>query len=49
MIDLAKFFDMSYDIFCILDFEYHFKKVNTAFLNLLGYAEQELIAHPFTY
>ncbi|HVF82139.1 MAG TPA: PAS domain-containing protein [Flavisolibacter sp.] len=49
MVDLAKFFDLSYDIFCILDFEYHFKKVNTAFLNLLGYPEQELVAHPFTY
>ena len=49
MVDLAKFFDMSHDIFYILDVEYYFKKVNIAFLKILGYTEQELVVHPFIY
>ncbi len=41
-ISLAPFFENSLDIFCVADFNSHFKKVNPAFINLLGYSEEEL-------
>jgi PAS domain S-box-containing protein len=41
-ISLVPFFENSLDIFCIADFNSYFKKVNPAFVNLLGYTEEEL-------
>ncbi|MBU2997024.1 PAS domain-containing sensor histidine kinase [Cellulophaga baltica] len=43
-ISIEPFFEKSLDIFCIADYNSHFIKVNPAFVNLLGYTEDELYA-----
>lgn len=44
-----KFFHISHDLFCVLDHNGYYKKVNPAMLHLLGYTDEELKAHPFPY
>ncbi len=49
MPELNTFFHIAHDLFCILDEHGFYKRVNPAFLKLLGYTEDELVKHPFTY
>ena len=39
---LSPFFESSIDMLCIADFEGYFVEVNPAFINLLGYTQEEL-------
>jgi PAS domain S-box-containing protein len=44
---LYLFFKLSPDMFCIADTEGMLRKVNAAWTNTLGWAEQELVEQPF--
>lgn len=45
--DLARFFELSPDLFCIADFQGYFRRVNPNFGRVLGYDESELLSRPF--
>jgi PAS domain S-box-containing protein len=49
MAELSTFFNISHDLFCIVDREGFYILVNPAMLKLLKYSEAELMQHPFTY
>ncbi|MBL1209536.1 PAS domain S-box protein [Geminocystis sp. GBBB08] len=42
---LSYFFNLSLDMFCIIKNDGSFKRVNSSFLNTLGYTETEIINH----
>ena len=45
-LDLELFFSLSHDFLCIAGFDGYFRKINPAFINLMGYTEEELFSHP---
>jgi PAS domain S-box-containing protein len=45
--DLARFFDLSLDLFCLAGLDGHFRRVNPNFSRVLGYPDDELIRRPF--
>lgn len=42
-----RFFDLSIDMLCVLDFSGYFKRLNSAWELALGYRREELMARPF--
>lgn len=47
--EIQLFFDNSPEIMAVVDPKGYFVKVNRAFCNILGYTQEELTSHPFTY
>lgn len=43
----ARFFDLSIDLVCFLDFKGYFKGLNRAWETTLGYTREELMSRPF--
>lgn len=46
--DMMRFFDLSLDLFCIAGLSGYFRRINSNFPRVLGYAEEDLISRPFT-
>jgi PAS domain S-box-containing protein len=44
--ELAQFFDLSLDLFCVVGFDGYFKLVNASFERVLGYSREELMSRP---
>jgi PAS domain S-box-containing protein len=42
-----RFFELSIDMLCVLDFSGHFVRLNAAWESVLGYTRKELMAQPF--
>jgi serine/threonine-protein kinase len=45
--DLCHFFDISTDLFCLATLDGYFKRVNSNFMRVLGYSDNELVSRPF--
>jgi len=45
--DMARFFDLSLDLFCIADARGYFRRVNENFRRTLGYASDEMVSRPY--
>jgi serine/threonine-protein kinase len=45
--DMTRFFELSLDLFCIASFDGFFRRINSNFSRVLGYAEGELLSRPF--
>src|SRR5580765_7975235 len=43
----ARFFEISIDLLCVLDFNGHFKRLNPAWERTLGFTREELMSRPF--
>ncbi len=46
-VELDHFFDLSLDMLCVADFDYHFTRVNPAWTRTLGYAAEEMLRKPY--
>ena len=46
-VDEERFFDLSIDMLCFLDFNGHFKRLNPAWERTLGFSREELMSRPF--
>ncbi|KAB2951976.1 PAS domain S-box protein [Heliorestis acidaminivorans] len=42
-----RFFDLSVDLLCVAGFDGYLKQVNKAYVELLGYTEEELLSRPY--
>jgi PAS domain S-box-containing protein len=47
--DLEPFFSLSHDYLCIAGFDGYFRKINPAFIKLMGYTLEELFASPISH
>lgn len=47
-LQLEPFFDLSMDCLCIANYDGYFEKINPAFVELLGYSEEELSSKPIS-
>lgn len=45
--EYQRFFDLSLDMLCLVDYNGYFKRLNQAWMQTLGYTEEELKAEPF--
>lgn len=45
--ELHEFFDTSHDMFCFLDFNGYFRRLNPAWERILGFTREELMSRPF--
>ena len=45
--DLARFFELSLDLFCIAGFDGYFRRVNSNFSRVLGFSDRQLLSQPF--
>ena len=48
-VDLEPFFSLSHDYLCIGEYDGYFRKVNPAFIKLMGYSQEELFAKPISH
>ncbi len=46
-LDLARFFELSSDIFCLASLDGFFQRVNENFTRVLGFSKAELVSRPF--
>jgi PAS domain S-box-containing protein len=44
---LERFFEISIDLLCVADFDYHFTQVNPAWERTLGYKREDLLRKPY--
>jgi serine/threonine-protein kinase len=45
--EMARFFELSLDLFCLAGLDGYFKQVNSNFNRVLGYSTEELLSKPF--
>ncbi|OEY71357.1 sensor histidine kinase [Salegentibacter salarius] len=48
-LDLEPFFSQSQDYLCIAGYDGYFRKINPAFIKLMGYTREELFANPISH
>src|SRR5680860_633340 len=47
--NIEPFFSLSHDYLCIAGFDGYFRKINPAFIKLMGYTREELFASPISH
>ena len=45
--DLARFFDLSLDLFCMAGLDGYFRRINSNFSRVLGHSDEDLLRSPF--
>ncbi len=46
---MNRFFELSFDLFCIADLDGYFVRINSNFSKLLGHSDADLLSRPFLY